>query len=149
MMTHPSDPQLAAIISGELDDPGIEAHIDACDRCSAALAALAREELALLELAEAAAAAPPLAARHPRRWPLAAAAVAAAAAAVLLTWQPPSPAVTAPPDGITVMVSRCALQPDASCSHEAAQQGLMLGDTVPDYASYAPGMPRYDAPGSR
>jgi hypothetical protein len=130
-MTHLSGEELALYVIDALPAErarAVEHHVGACADCAAALAADARLELALSEVA-----------RQPRtnrRWRIAAATFAAAAAVVVALW-----ATRRAPEPVAELPS-CMAAPTPACEQAARAHGLALvtsaGLEIPRYEMSSP-----------
>jgi putative zinc finger protein len=131
-MTHLSARELELYVIDALPAESaraVEQHVSGCADCAAALAAEARLEHALSEVARQP--------RTPRRWRIAAASLAAAAAVVIAlvaTRHAPEPVAALP---------SCEAAPSAACEQSAHGHGLALvtsaGLDIPRYEMLSPG----------
>jgi len=138
-MTHLSAQQLELYVIDALPAESaraLEHHASRCAECAAALAAEARLEVALAEVARQP--------RSPRRWRIAAATVAAAAAgvvALIATHRVTEPVAASP---------SCLAAPTAACEQFARAHGLALltsrGLEIPRYEMLSPGAKEMGTP---
>jgi hypothetical protein len=133
MTEHPDLGELEQFVLGELVGPALErfeAHVVACDACSARLAAEARLEVALVELASL----PPAAQRGRLRTRLATGAAIAAAAGLLLVLIDVRRGEDAPRSIPGVVCAIAAEQ--TACVQAAHRHGLVV--IYPDWAGAPP-----------